>query len=624
MVVEHSSTETGGIKTMQKLKTKSKKMRRIQQKGGAVYVSTDGGTFRATDDSSIILSHLFANCAGLRLLSDETYTSFVFSMRLRQPSEATIQLRSLVIDNYGKPLPQSLSKHRDRNAEAGLIMSECCIKVSLVMRDDSKKETVPLYFNKNQKGVEVSKDVIAEAEAQEYMYQASICGTGVAGVFIPDKITNRLMSPDEFTKYYSTIQPDVITPESRAALEWIVAAAKYRIYDIHVFCMELIGSLGDEGGFMTFEEFEIQRKAAAPTISYPPDTVAVACKVAAAVLSTFSKSSFWSYDQHKNNTMTNGAYVYLLDFGRVYHILRDEEILKLYFERLLMEPMCIRISLAAFFGVSDVVNTDEIRARFHFIYDKYKNPDRGIIAQYLTLNPEDPDDIFRVSSNIFELLSFIALTDSLTKMYKYKKFVKALQCSGYMQYVFHTGSTFNSGMQPNGDIIPGYMMFLTQFASTLEIFNTVSVRRGVNLIGHVLENMTTIAMLLQGALVPCPEMGPPLEIDQVRLPPPDAALSPESLLYQEAMSRDEMARSQYLDAWNSPLTAEQIAVFQQQQEAEAALSAWAAEAGSSHGGYGGGKPQKIASKSKRKRVVVKGRTSRRRRRSYRNSRWRQR
>ena len=55
---------------------------------------------------------------------------------------------------------------------------------------------------------------------------------------------------------------------------------------------------------------------------------------------------------------------------------------------------------------------------------------------------------------------------------------------------------------------------------------------------------------------------------------------------------------------------------------EAALSAWAAEAGSSHGGYGGGKPQKIASKSKRKRVVVKGRTSRRRRRSYRNSRWR--
>ena len=58
------------------------------------------------------------------------------------------------------------------------------------------------------------------------------------------------------------------------------------------------------------------------------------------------------------------------------------------------------------------------------------------------------------------------------------------------------------------------------------------------------------------------------------------------------------------------------------QGAESALSAWTADAGSSYGGYGGGKPQKIASKSKRKRVVVKERTSRRRRRSYRNSRWR--
>jgi hypothetical protein len=607
------------LKRRQKLKTKSKKMRMIQQKGGAVYVSTDG-TFRATDDSSIILSHLFANCAGLHLLSDETYTSFVFSMRLRQPSDATIQLRSLVIDNYGNPLPQSSSKHRDRNAEAGLIMLECCIKVSLVMRDDSKKMP-SLEYNGNKKGAEVSENIIAEAEAQSYMYQASICGTGVAGVFIPDKITNRLMLPDEFTKYYSTIQPDVISPESRAALEWIVATARYSNYDIHVFCMELIGSIRDEGGFMTFEEFELQRKAAAPTISYPPDTVAVACKVAAAVLSTFSKSSFWSYDQHKNNTMTNGAYVYLLDFGRVYHILRDEGILNRYFEELLMESMYVRKPLAIFFGVSDHLKTDEIRARFHLIYDKYKNPDRGIIAQYLTLNPEVPDDIFRVSSNIFELLSFIALTDSLTKMYKYKS-VNALQCSGYMQYVFHTASPFNSGMPSNGNMIPGYMMFLTQFASTLEIFNAVSLQRGANIIGHVLENMTTIAMLLQDALIPCAEMGPPLETGEVRLPPPVMVLSPETLLHQDALARDEKARSQYLDVWNRPLTAEQIAVFQQQREAEAALSAWAAEAGSSHGGYGGGKLARIASKSKRKRVVVKGRTSRRRRRSYRNSRWR--
>ncbi len=607
------------------------KKRRIQQKGGAAYVYIDG-LFRATRDSSTILSQLFMNCAGLRLLSDETRTSFVFAMRLRQPPEATIQLRSLVIDNYGNPLSQSSSKHRDRNAESGLLMSECCIKVSLVRKDEGsiiESASAPLEYNGMKKGTEVSKDVMEEAAAQEYMYEASICGTGVAGVFIPDKITNQLISSDVFNEYYSSIPPvpEVISPEVRAALEWIITTARDRNFHIHVFCMELIGSLGVDGGFMSFDEFETQCKVLAPSISYPPDTVAVACKVAAAVLSTFTKSSFWSYDQHKRNIMTNGPNVYLLDFGRVYHILRDEDILKRYFEQLLMESMYVRKPLAAFFGVSDVVNTDEIRRRFHFIYDKYKNPERGIIAQYLTLNQAVPDDIYRVSSNIFELLSFVALTDCLTKIYKYKS-TNSLQCSGYMQYVFRTASTFNKETLPNGNVIPGSMKFLTQFASTLDIFNAVSLKRGVNLIGHVLENMTTIAMLLQDALVPCAEMGPPMETGDVRLPPPVMALSPESLLHQEALLSDEMARSQYLDAWNRPLTAEQLAVIQQQQEAEAALSAWAAEAGSSAGGYdggGGGKhTPKTASKSRRKRIVVKGRSSRRNRRGYRNSRRRQR
>ena len=623
------------MKTMQKLKRRQKpktrsKKRRIQQKGGAAYVSIDG-LFRATMDSSTILSQLFMNCAGLRLLSDKTRTSFVFAMRLRQPPEATIQLRSLVIDNYGNPLPQSSSKHRDRNAESGLLMSECCIKVSLVRKDEGsiiESASAPLEYNGMKKGTELSKDVMEEAANQEYMYEASICGTGVAGVFIPDKITNQLISSDVFNGYCSSIPPvpGVIPPEDRAALEWIITTARDRNFHIHVFCMELIGSLGVEGGFMSFEAFETQRKALAPSIPYPPDTVAVACKVAAAVLSTFTKSSFWSYDQHKHNIMTNGPNVYLLDFGRVYHILRDEDLLKRHFEQLLMESMYVRKPLAIFFGVSDHLKTDEIRARFHFIYDKYKNPERGIIAQYLTLNRAEPDDIFRVSSNIFELLSFVALTDCLTKIYKYKS-SNSLQCSGYMQYVFHTASAFNKETRPNGDIIPGSMKFLTQFASTLEIFNAVSLQRGANIIGHVLENMTTIAMLLQDALVPCAEMGPPLETGEVRLPPPVMALSPESLLHQDALARDEMARGQYLDAWNRPLTAEQISVIQQQQEAEAALSAWAAGAGSSAGGYGGGggkQPPKTASKSRRKRVVVKERSSRSRRRSYRNSRWRQR
>lgn len=512
-----------------------------QQRGGAKasVKTTTAGDFVPTVSSGTILRGLFDNCDEFKTISTSSSTGFVFDMHL--PPNSMIQLRSQTLGEDRNPLPQIESKDRARFVNTGLRLTNCCIKISLV-RSFTSVGSHKLMYDAIKKQSVTAADASNEVVNQKNMYKASICGAGVHGVFMPDAITHEIMNPDTFRALVQLMKTrdGVLTTDSEKALDWIIENALGK-YNIQVFCMELIGSTGVGGGgveFTTFREFydNSVKALADPAIRFPPDAVAVACKVAAAVLSTFTKSSFWSYDTHGNNIMTNGLLsfllVYLLDFGRVYHILLNERDIKDFFTRLLNIPNIIPY-LERFFGVAGggtAAIRATIRAKFNDLYDKYKVRDRAIVAGFFTIDPAVPNDIARVRSNIFEILVLLTLIDGMTNLFTYEQ--RGFQCYEYMHLIFQTESTFVD-----------LQSFVIKCSSTLAGF---SAKWAPDTVRQLTLNLDVIAGLLQGALVPCAAMGPPIAMNTLRLPPPGTPLSPDEIQYQKEraalMEQEEEAR----------------------------------------------------------------------------------
>lgn len=523
---------------------KAMKIKKSQQRGGVkTSVATTGGKFIPTDDPDLIIPRLFSNCDKADLLSTGS-SGFAFVMHLKPDS--TIRLRSQTLDATGNPLSQLDAADRGRYVDTGMLMENFCVKISLVKTPTTDPHR--LHYNGGVKRGVTSKDATDEVANQLLMHEASMCGTGVHGVFIPDAISHRIMDPSGLASFNSLVVAPlsalsgVVTPDSQGALLWIHRNAEKHHYRIQVFCMELIGSVGVGGvvaggpAFTTFNAFCRAVEAAAPGIIYPLAADDIACKIAAAVISTFTKSSFWSYDSHSNNIMTNGIIAFLLDLGRIYHIRINEFEIAILLRKLLHPKYsaAFKIPLACFFGLSAGYTNDTIKDAFRAIYDRYMDADRSTIAALFTIDLAVPDDIRRVRSNIFEILALFALIDGLTKQITYE--VDGFQCTEYMQRVFHTSSTF----------IDLYR-FLTQCSSTLAGFETVcAARAGAGgIIGSVITNLDTIAVLLQGALVPCAAMGPARPMGRFRLPTPGDILSPEEFKHQL-----ERAQQMQREKWN--------------------------------------------------------------------------
>ena len=513
-----------------------------QQRGGAKasVKTTTAGDFVPTVSSGTILRGLFDNCDEFKTISTSSSTGFVFDMHL--PPNSMIQLRSQTLGEDRNPLPQIESKDRARFVNTGLRLTNCCIKISLV-RSFTSVGSHKLMYDAIKKQSVTAADASNEVVNQKNMYKASICGAGVHGVFMPDAITHEIMNPDTFRALVQRMKIRagvvVVTADSETALDWIIHNAAVGIYNIQVFCMELIGSMGVGGGgvgFTTFREFydNSVKALADPAIRFPPDAVTVACKVAAAVLSTFIKSSFWSYDTHGNNIMTNGfllyLLVYLLDFGRVYHISLDESKIKDFFTKLLNISGFIPY-LERFFGVAGGGGTAaiRIRAKFNAIYDRYNQPNRAIVAGLFTINSAVPNDIERVRSNIFEILVLLTLIDGMTNFFTYEQ--HGFQCYEYMHLIFQTESTFVD-----------LQSFVIKCSSTLAGF---SAKWAPDTVRQLTSNLDVIAGLLQGALVPCAAMGPPIAMDTLRLPPPGTPLSPDEIQYRN--ERDALMEQEELD-----------------------------------------------------------------------------
>ena len=544
-------------KTCNKSKKYQQRQQHQQQRGGVKSsVLTTLGTYVHTHDDSIIIPKLFSDCNKFEIISADSGTGFIFA--LNSPENSKIRLESSVVDIEGEALPQMLSKDREYSAGTGILLSKCCVKISLV---DSGPR--PRYFDYfNDKGIMITKSSVTrtkamrEADIQKQIYEASVCEAGVHGVFIPDVIAQIVMNPTEFSDMIRHLLPAAATAaattaaattaaattaatptaaattaaataatptaaattaETVSALEWIKQKATSFNCKIHVFCMELIGSTGHgEGEFKTFGEFcnETWRANPDPKVKFPPDAISVACKVGAAVISTLVKSSYWSYDTHPRNIMTNKKLVFLLDFGNMYHITHDYMKIRGMFVRLLEEKQKL---VCDFF---DATNVDALE-NFSQIWKKYADPSHKHFTFNLETHHDEEakeQDIDRVHSNIFELLSLLALIDGMTILFSYGS--SGFQCSRYMSIIFSSNSTFDT-----------LDMFLTNCASTWVEFKTVCPRQSV----QVKQNMHTIAISLQDALVPCAEMGKPIRPDELRRPPSGAPLSPDTISAQQAM-----------------------------------------------------------------------------------------
>ena len=172
-------------------------------------------------------------------------------------------------------------------------------------------------------------------------------GTGVHGVFIPGVITHDIMNAAEFEKLAMTLPKG----DADTTLTWIIGSARMYNCNIQVFCMELIAPDAPHA-FTTFREFKKTYAAANPSTQFPPNTVEVACKTATAVISTFTKSSFWSFDSHGNNIMTNGDIVFLLDLGRVYNIINSKSKIDRLLKKMLQIPPPHKANLVHFLDSS--------------------------------------------------------------------------------------------------------------------------------------------------------------------------------------------------------------------------------------------------------------------------------
>ena len=505
------------------------KLKKSQQRGGVkASIKTTGNVFVPTVDSKLIISRLFSNCDTVRLLSSGS-SGFAFIMHLKPGS--TIRLRSQTLDEGGNPLTQLDAADRKRFATTGLRMKNCCVKISLVETSGTQSGTLIVYNNIKKLAVS-QEEATEEVKNQKRMHRTSMSGTGVHGVFIPGVITHDIMNATEFETLARKLKP--IGADD--TLTWIIGSARMYDCNIQVFCMELIAPDAPHA-FTTFREFKKTDAAANPTSTqFPPTKVEVACKTATAVISTFTKSSFWSYDTHGTNIMTNGIFVYLLDFGRIYNIIDSKSEIDKLLEKMLLDKSPLhKARLLQFFGlspgVSPSVSDYEIKTAFNAIYNRYADIDRSVITRHFIINPsQDDDDISRVRSNIFEILALFALIDGMTNKYKYEYTTPGLQCREYMYFIFRTSfSTLD--------------LFLERCSSTLDGFRTVCPTLVPAIIfEEVVSNLDAIARLLQGALVPSAAMGPARQPEEFDFPNSDDDLSEGEVTYRN--TRDKlMART---------------------------------------------------------------------------------
>ena len=416
------------------------KMRRLKHKQhGGVKVSflQPDGSYTVMHIDLQIIKAIFQNCIDTYLISASSASGMVFGATLPPLADSPgILLRSNQVNEDGTLRTQEQIADRERYVNDGLIVPNCCLKISFVETPASSATSVNVGKHKKQTCRQADLD--NEVRVQNLMFLSSICGTTAPLTFTPDKIAATTMTASEFTDIVDALDARYARhppphppphPNHRVGIEMLHAIsreARTKHLGIHIFVMELL----------TGETLRtIIRK---PTTT--PEQKRDACNnVAIAVIMTFLKSLFWSRDQHGDNAMISGVNTFTLDYGLMYHLLNDEGAIKKLLDKLLNSKTIVFTDVLKYFGVvilTGMTKTTakvEVRRIFNELYEKLKDVN---LKEQLLINPaaDRAAEIDRISGIVFQMLSFFALVDGLTNRYKHGE--HHFQSMEYMEHVF--------------------------------------------------------------------------------------------------------------------------------------------------------------------------------------------
>ena len=481
------------------------KMRRLKPKQhGGVKVSfrQPDGSYTVMHIDLQIIKAIFQNCIDTYLISASSASGMVFGATLPPLADSPgILLRSNQVNEDGTLRTQEQIADRERYVNDGLIVPNCCLKISFVETPASSATSVNVGKHKKQTCRQADLD--NEVRVQNLMFISSICGTTTPLTFTPDKIAATTMTASEFTDIVDALDARYARhppphppphPNHRVGIEMLHAIsreARTKHLGIHIFVMELL----------TGETLRtIIRK---PTTT--PEQKRDACNnVAIAVIMTFLKSLFWSRDQHGDNAMISGVNTFTLDYGLMYHLIRDEIYIKSLLESLLNSTsihlwyvctyFCVTVTDPGGTTITKVAAKAEVRRIFNELYEKLKDVN---LKEQLLINPaaDRAAEIDRISGIVFQMLSFFALVDGLTNRYKHGE--HHFQSMEYMEHVF---------TQP---ALHSFEDFLQECRITLSAAFAGNA--------SVQQNMAYIVQGLQPALALCQGQGPPRDSRLVRL-----------------------------------------------------------------------------------------------------------
>lgn len=493
---------------------KLKKLKYKQHGGVKVTIRQADGSYLATVVDLDIILAIFQNCMDMYLISASSASGTVFGATLPQPvgpapGVAPIILRSNQINEDGSFRSQDEVADRERYKHKGMIILECGLKISFILRPLSDRADVEVATYS--KRVCIERDLEREADVQSVIFRSTLCGTSAPLTFTPDKIAATTMTAVNFSAIVEALAKRALgqSADPRVAraltiLREIGTNAKARRLDIHIFVMELLK--GET--LRTILEKNV-------VLVSPQEKIAACNNVAIAVIMTFLKSLYWSRDQHADNAMISGANTFTLDFGLMYHLVRDEVRVKSLLSSLITSPTIDIRVVCRYFGIdcTGMFPDDaraEVRRIFNVLYDMLRDPD---LKNQMLINTAAADraaEINRISEIVFQMLSFFALVDGLSNRYKHGTFY--FQSSEYMELVFTEPA------------LRSFEDFLHKCRINLSTF----VALGTS--GNTEGNMAYIVQGLQPALVLCPISGPARTADEIAL---SAPLSPGLILHNQ-------------------------------------------------------------------------------------------
>jgi hypothetical protein len=480
------------------------KLRRFRPKQhGGVKVSflQPDGSYVATDVDLDIINAIFQYCIVMYLISASSASGIVFGATLPNaplPS-APILLRANQLNEDGTYRSQDQVANRQRFVNEGLIVPECCLKISFVQTPSSVAGSVTV-------GVHVKRtckrpDLEQEARVQSEIFRSTLCGTSAPLTFTPDKIAAITMLPVDFSTIVEALatrnNPPNPPPPTRVAdaivmLRRIAHTARVENLHIHIFVMELLKgeTLRTFLAKPNFLGLQLQQQAKTDACN----------NVAISVIMTFLKSLYWSRDQHADNVMISGANTFTLDYGLMYHLLRGESYIKSLLESLLTSASIDLIIVAKYFGVFQAgittrpIARTEVRRVFYRLYNMLKNPN---LKDQLKIDPaaDMATEIERISGIVFQMLSFFLLVDGLSNRYIHN--TPHFQSTEYMERVF------------TRPVLLSFHDFLQGCRINLSAVFAVG--------SSVHQNMAYIVRELQPALAICPISGPARIVDEIPL-----------------------------------------------------------------------------------------------------------